>query len=43
MNQNPEHVRLGQKLEAVHNAPRFIQGGAVYKPPSFFPNPLESG
>src|SRR3954466_5552888 len=42
MNQNPEHVGLGEKLEAVHNAPRFLQGAAVYKPPSFFPNPLES-
>src|SRR5256714_11123940 len=37
MNQDPEHMRLGQKLEAVHNAPRFLQGAAVYKPPSFFP------
>src|SRR5205085_897808 len=25
---------LGEKVEAVHNAPRFRQGAAVYKPPS---------
>ena len=43
VNQNSKYVGLGEKLEALHNAPRFLQGVAVYKPPSFFPNLLESG
>jgi hypothetical protein len=37
VNQDPEHMRFGEKLETVHNAPRFLQGAAVYKLPSFFP------
>ena len=34
VNQNSEQVGLGEKLEALHNAPRLLQGAEVYKPPS---------
>ena len=34
MNRDPEHMRLGEKLKAVHKG-RFRQGGTVYKPPGF--------
>src|SRR3984893_13826850 len=34
VNQNSEHMSLGEKLEAVHIGSRFLQGAAVYKPPS---------
>ena len=33
MNQDPEDIGFGEKMEAVHNGPRLRQGRALYKPP----------